>query len=154
MSLPPCTIAVAMDLFTIGYIMGLVVGEGSFTGDARTPTLSIKLHRDDPQPLVLVNRALGGRIYGPYEHTGRRFWLYHLRGVALERSIMLFDEYLPRSKKRRQFLEWARFYGFSTWGQEVPSRPVAAEDASLSPLAREFFPSNRGPWVRPGPSSG
>ena len=38
--------------------MGLVVGEGSFTGDRRQYRLSINLHESDIQPLLTVKRLL------------------------------------------------------------------------------------------------
>ena len=61
--------------FDAGYICGLVTGEGSFTGDRRQPVLAIKLHEDDPAPLLFVREKLGGKIYGPYCHDGRRLLL-------------------------------------------------------------------------------
>src|SRR5919109_4818373 len=92
--------------FDLGYIMGLVVGEGSFTGDRVQPCLSIALHARDPEPLVLCQRLLGGRMYGPYWHgrrNGRR-WL--LRGYELAEAVRLFRAHLPPSHKRGQFLAW------------------------------------------------
>jgi hypothetical protein len=52
-----------MTEFEIGYLMGLVVGEGSFTGDRRQYCLAINLHESDIQPLLTVKRLLGGRIH-------------------------------------------------------------------------------------------
>lgn len=50
-----------MTEFEIGYLMGLVVGEGSFTGDRSQYCLSIKLHESDLQPLLTAQRLLGAR---------------------------------------------------------------------------------------------
>jgi hypothetical protein len=45
--------------FDLGYAMGLVVGEGSFTGDRASPALSVKMHKLDPEPLrFLVGRSV------------------------------------------------------------------------------------------------
>jgi hypothetical protein len=96
--------------FEIGYIMGLVVGEGSFTGDRRKGWLSIKLHMNDPEPLLNVQRLLGGRIYGPYHNNGRHFLHYRLYGPELVSALPLFKEHLPQSRKRGQFVEWLEKY--------------------------------------------
>ncbi len=99
-----------MDDFDKGFIIGLIVGEGSFTGDKKQPTLSIKLHARDPEPLQRLVRLLGGRIFGPYRHGGRHYHLWHLRGPDLRLAVPLFQEYLPQGWKRVQFQAWLRRY--------------------------------------------
>ncbi len=96
-----------MTEFEIGYLTGLVVGEGSFTGDRHQYYLTIKLHESDIQPLLTVKNLLGGRIYGPYENDGRRFWVYRIRARQIRAHLRLFYERLPESRKREQFLVWA-----------------------------------------------
>jgi len=96
--------------FNIGYAVGLIVGEGSFTGDQTTPCLSVKLHEDDPDPLLFLRQLFGGRVYGPYRYGIRRCWLYLLRGSQLQLAIPVLYRYLPPSRKRRQFLDWAAEY--------------------------------------------
>jgi hypothetical protein len=103
-----------MDAFDIGFTMGLIVGEGSFTGDRRAPVLSVKLHQRDPEPLQILQRSLGGKVYGPYHHDGRHFFLYHLRGAPLRSAVPLLLAYLPESHKRRQFLLWIAKYGLTS----------------------------------------
>lgn len=96
----------ALSSFQIGYIMGLVVGEGSFTGDRRQPALQVKLHEADPEPLFLLQHLLGGHVFGPYEHNRRHYCVYMLRGRALRAAIPLFERHLPDSRRRRQFEAW------------------------------------------------
>jgi hypothetical protein len=96
--------------FEIGYIMGLIVGEGSFTGDRKKGWLSIKLHMNDPAPLLEAQRVLGGRIYGPYHNNGRHFLHYRLYGRELVEALPLFKKYLPESHKRDQFYAWLEKY--------------------------------------------
>lgn len=96
--------------FEIGYIMGLIVGEGSFTGDREKGWLAIKLHMNDPEPLLEAQRLLGGRIYGPYHNNGRHFLYYKLYGLELVEAIPLFKERLPKSHKRDQFYAWLEKY--------------------------------------------
>ena len=86
--------------------MGLVVGEGSFSADRQQPFLQVKHHAQDPFPLRALAEGLGGRVYGPYEHNGRRYFTWLLRGADLRAAIPLFEAYLPESWKREQFLEW------------------------------------------------
>ena len=101
--------------------MGLVVGEGCFTDDAgKSPVLSINLHEDDPLPLQMIQHLLGGRIYGPYYYNGRRFRRYALRRHALSRAVPFFYRYLPQSKKRSQFLEWAERHRYIVNGRLFP----------------------------------
>jgi hypothetical protein len=92
--------------FDIGYIMGLVVGEGSFTADRRQPYLQVKLHVRDPFPLRHLADRLGGRVYGPYRHQTRHYYTWLLRGPALRAAIPIFRAYLPESWKREQFEAW------------------------------------------------
>jgi hypothetical protein len=57
-----------MDAFDLGYVIGLIVGEGSFTGDRRDGCLTVKLHEEDPEPSERLKQVFGGRVYGPYAH--------------------------------------------------------------------------------------
>jgi hypothetical protein len=92
--------------FEIGYIMGLVVSEGSFTADRRQPCLQVKMHARDPFPLRHLADRLGGRVYGPYRHQTRHYYTWLLRGPALKAAIPLFRAYLPESWRREQFERW------------------------------------------------
>jgi hypothetical protein len=92
--------------FEIGYIMGLVVGEGSFTADRQQPYLQVKMHARDPFPLRFLSERLGGRVYGPYQHQGRNYFTWLLRGPDLRAALPLFRDYLPESWKREQFEHW------------------------------------------------
>lgn len=99
-----------MDQFAIGYAMGLIVGEGSFTGDRQQPSLEVKLHRRDVEPLEHLQRVLGGRIFGPYAHGGRSLYAYMLRGRELRGALPVLQAHLPKSWKRVQFEQWRAKY--------------------------------------------
>jgi hypothetical protein len=90
--------------------MGLIVGEGSFTGDREQPALQIRMHRRDLEALEQVQRQLGGRIFGPYAHAGRNSYVYLLRGGALKIALPVLEEFLPNSWKRVQFDAWRTKY--------------------------------------------
>jgi hypothetical protein len=95
-----------MDPFKLGYAMGLIVGEGSFTADRKQPALSLKMHERDPLPFQLLRHVLRGRVYGPNHHQERQYFLYLLRGRDLEAALPLFDRYLPSSHRREQYDRW------------------------------------------------
>jgi hypothetical protein len=103
-----------MDLtdFERGFIAGLLISAGSFSGDGATPSLGVKLQADDPEPLATLSRLLGGTIYGPYQHGSRRYAYWLLRGRPLADALPLFDAILPPCRKREQYLAWKRRYGF------------------------------------------
>ena len=56
--------------FDVGFICGLVTGEGSFTGDRRQAALAIKLHQNDPEPLQFIEQRLGGKSTVPIVTKG------------------------------------------------------------------------------------
>jgi hypothetical protein len=85
-------ISMALDAFDLGYLMGLAVGEGSFTGDKQQPAFQLRMTEEDPEPIRRVNRLIGGSVYGPYNHSERRYFVLMLRGPALWRATTLFYE--------------------------------------------------------------
>jgi hypothetical protein len=99
-----------VDSFDLGYAMGLIVGEGSFTGDRQQPSLEVKLHRRDMEPLEHLQKVLGGRVFGPYAHGGRNLYAYMLRGRELRDALPTIKEHLPVSWKRVQFEAWRAKY--------------------------------------------
>lgn len=112
-----------MDPFGLGYAMGLIVGEGSFTGDRQQPSLEIRMHRRDLESLEHVKRVLGGRVFGPYAHGGRNLYVYMLRGRELRDALPVIQQYLPASWKRAQFESWrARHADF--FDRPQPSRAL------------------------------
>jgi hypothetical protein len=100
----------AVGEFDLGYAMGLIVAEGSFTGDRQQPSLEVKLHRRDMEPLEHLQRMLGGRIFGPYARGGRNLYAYMLRGRELREAVPILTQHLPQSWKRIQFEEWRAKY--------------------------------------------
>ena len=124
-----------MDQFGLGYAMGLIVGEGSFTGDRRQPSLEVKLHRRDLEPLEHLQRILGGRIFGPYARGGRNLYAYMLRGRALRQALPVLQEFLPQSWKRVQFEEWQRKYAEFFRAPEPSSALIERMERQLLEIA-------------------
>lgn len=90
--------------------MGLIVGQGSFTGDRSQPSLEVKLHRRDMEPLEHLQRLFGGKVFGPYARQGRNLYAYMLRGRELRAALPVLAAHLPRSWKRVQFEAWRTKY--------------------------------------------
>jgi hypothetical protein len=114
-----------VDQFGLGYAMGLIVGEGSFTGDRQQPSLEVKLHRRDVEPLEHLQRVLGGKIFGPYERSGRNLYAYMLRGRELRLALPVIQTHLPKSWKRVQFEQWRAKYT-EYFDRPEPSRDLVA----------------------------
>ena len=102
------------DSFKIGYVMGLIVGEGAFSGDKKTPRLSIK-QRDNLLPLQTCVELLGGRIHGPYRYKyqdgkERVYHMWCLDGQPLKAAIPTLEANIPPSIKRDQLIAWKTRY--------------------------------------------
>lgn len=104
-----------IDLFDMGYVMGFIVAEGSFSGDKKSARVAIK-QKENREPLELCQELLGGRINGPYRYSrkgGGLDYLYDiwsLDGKQLVKALPLFENYLPSSEKRRRFDDWRLKY--------------------------------------------
>jgi hypothetical protein len=72
-----------------GVIVGLLVGQGSFGGDGRQPHVTLKMHiRHEALLRWLESRVPGSRLYGPYDHGGRRYFQWMARGPALVEQLL------------------------------------------------------------------
>lgn len=86
----------------LGFVIGLLVGEGSFGGDGRQPQITLRMHvRHHDLFLRLVAWFPGSKLYGPYHHGGRNYHQWMVRGAALRDQVApllvanldLFDAY-------------------------------------------------------------
>ncbi|MBC7335416.1 MAG: hypothetical protein H5U01_03960 [Clostridia bacterium] len=95
MSAPPNTGAtdLAADRFSLGLLVGLLVGEGHFGGDGRQPQITLRMHaRHAPLFQHLLRLVPGSRLYGPYGHQGRHYYQWMVRGEPLRRLVRLLEE--------------------------------------------------------------
>lgn len=103
------------DEFELGYVLGLIVGEGSFSGDKK-PRVSVK-QKENLDVLQSCVKVFGGRINGPYEYErkgGGKPYRYHawsLDGPDLLAALPLMKERMPLSVKRDQMFDWVKKYG-------------------------------------------
>ena len=75
--------------FERGVVVGLLVAQGSFGGDGRTPQITLKMHtRHEDLLRWLHARFPRTRLYGPYEHGDRQFFQWMARGRALVQDVL------------------------------------------------------------------
>lgn len=82
--------------FETGFLVGLLVGEGSFGGDGRQPQVALRMHvRHEAVFRWLERRLPVGRLYGPYNHGGRHYFQWMVRGRELREQLAPeLDRYL------------------------------------------------------------
>lgn len=85
----------------IGFLLGILVGEGHFGGDGRQPHITLRMHtRHESLFRWLMDRLPQARLYGPYHHGGRSYYQWMVRGSYLREHVApliwshqdLFDE--------------------------------------------------------------
>jgi hypothetical protein len=101
--------------FEAGFLVGLLVGEGHFGGDGRQPQVTLRMHTDHVAVFEwLLEHVPGGRLYGPYHHSGRRYYQWMARGRYVRDDLLpLLDRYLQPELSGRvyaRFVEMKRRY--------------------------------------------
>jgi hypothetical protein len=89
--------------FELGVLVGVLVGEGHFGGDGRRPHVTLRMHVDHHGIFDwLAETFPDSRVYGPYEHAGRRYYQWMARGRFLREVLVpILDVYLqPRFSRR------------------------------------------------------
>ena len=72
-----------------GVVAGLLIGEGHFGGDGRYPQVTLRMHvRHEALFHWLEARFPRSRLYGPYDHGGRRYFQWMARGPALAQDVL------------------------------------------------------------------
>lgn len=96
--------------FDLGFFVGLLVGEGSFTGDGKRAQVALKMHINHRNVFDwLMQRFPASEFYGPYLHNGRHSYVWLARGRFLKQVIVpLLDQYLREEHSERV---WLRYRG-------------------------------------------
>ncbi len=91
--------------FELGFLVGLLVGEGHFGGDGRQPQVTLRMHVRHEAIFQWLERTFpGGRLYGPYNHDGRHYFQWMARGGYLRDELVpLLDQVLSPSLDRHSF---------------------------------------------------
>jgi hypothetical protein len=72
-----------------GLLVGLLIGEGHFGGDGKQPHITLRMHvRHESLFHWLQARFPRSRLYGPYNHGGRRYYQWMARGPALAEDVL------------------------------------------------------------------
>jgi hypothetical protein len=75
--------------FELGFLVGLLVGEGHFGGDGRQPHVTLRMHVRHEAIFRWLERTFpGGRLYGPYHHGGRDYFQWMARGSFLHDELV------------------------------------------------------------------
>lgn len=113
--------------FEIGYLVGILVGEGHFGGDGRQPHVTLRMHTDHERLFRWLESTFpASRLYGPYHHGGRSYFQWMARGEFLREQLMpLLDRYLTPDldgKAYGRYLEMKSRYGLEGRAPEVGDR--------------------------------
>jgi len=72
-----------------GLFVGVLIGEGHFGGDGKKPQITLRMHvRHEALFRWLEERFPRARLYGPYDHGGRRYYQWMARGAALAEDVL------------------------------------------------------------------
>ena len=94
--------------FDKGVLVGVLVGEGHFGGDGRQPQVTLRMHVRHEALFRWIVATFGGRLYGPYLHSGRAYFQWMARGQTLRESILpILEAQLTPSVDR---YAWERFH--------------------------------------------
>jgi hypothetical protein len=88
--------AVDFSSFSTGFFLGLLVGEGHFGGDGKQPQVTLRMHvRHEPLLRWLLQNIPAGKLYGPYNHGGRQYYQWIVRGETLRNVLVPLLDSLP-----------------------------------------------------------
>jgi hypothetical protein len=81
--------------FDLGFLVGVLVGEGHFGGDGRVPQVTLRMHVRHRALFAWLVDRFGGRLYGPYHHGGRHYYQWMVRGSQLRGGLLpVLDRHL------------------------------------------------------------
>ena len=82
-----------MDPFSLGFVLGILIGEGHFGGDGKQPQVTLRMHvRHERIFKWLAHLVPGSKIYGPYHHGERHYYQWMARGSALRDLVSLLEK--------------------------------------------------------------
>lgn len=85
-----------MTEFEQGLLLGILIGEGHFGGDGKQPQITVRMHTRHQRLFETLQRLCPeSRLYGPYEHGGRSYYQWMVRGEALREKLLPVLERLP-----------------------------------------------------------
>lgn len=96
--------------FEIGFLLGLLVGEGHFGGDGRQPQVTLRMHTDHARMFQWLQETFpGGRLYGPYHHSGRSYYQWMARGRFLREELLpILEQHLVPELDEKAFSRFSQ----------------------------------------------
>ena len=127
--------------FELGFLVGLLIGEGHFGGDGRQPHVTLRMHVRHEAIFRWLERTFpGGRVYGPYHHGGRDYLQWMARGSFLRDELApVLDRFLSPGLDRHSFdrfqlmkAHYPQLAGGRT-GRDEPAAPPARSRRARTP---------------------
>jgi hypothetical protein len=149
--------------FEVGYLIGILVGEGHFGGDGRNAQVTLRMHVRHEAIFRWLERTFpGGRLYGPYNHDGRRYFQWMARGTFLrDELIPMLDRHLSPELDRHSYdrlqLMKTRYLQKegkrASWERPIEPGVASADDRAASPrsVPAPSAEGHCGAAPRPGP---
>ena len=124
--------------FDLGFLTGLLVGEGHFGGDGRQPHVTLRMHVRHQAIFDWLQRTFpGGRVYGPYHHGGRDYLQWMARGAFLRDELVpVLDRFLSPDLDQHSFDRYQVMkdrYPQLAGGPDAPALPPDRPRRTLSP---------------------
>ena len=119
----------SLEPIELGFLVGLLVGEGSFGGDGKQPQITLRMHTRHRDLFERLAKLVpGSKLYGPYNHGGRNYLQWMVRGQVLREglapvligSIDHLDAYT-----RQRFEAMCHTYGITATEPERPGEQHA-----------------------------
>ena len=91
--------------FEVGFLVGILVGGGHFGGDGKQPHVTLRMHTNHASLFRwIVSTFPGGKLYGPYNHSGRKYFQWMARGTYLAETLMpILEEHLSPELDQKAF---------------------------------------------------
>lgn len=126
--------------FDLGFLIGLLVGEGHFGGDGRQAQVTLRMHVRHKAIFQWLERTFpGGRLYGPYHHGGRDYLQWMARGSFLRDELVpILDRWLSPDLDRHSF---DRFQLMKARYLRKADNPAAPAESAEPPEARSVAPA-------------
>lgn len=82
--------------FDQGLLLGILIGEGHFGGDGKQPQITLRMHTRHHRLFEMLMRLFpAAKLYGPYEHGGRSYYQWMVRGALLREQVIPLLDALP-----------------------------------------------------------
>jgi hypothetical protein len=139
--------------FECGLLAGLLVGECHFGGDGRQPHVTLRMHVRHEAIFRWLERTFpGGRVYGPYNHDGRRYFQWMARGPFLRDELVpLLDRALSPSLDGHSFdrFQLMKAHYPQLTGEPPQQAPSQEAPRQETPRQAESRPADRDPGREP-----